>query len=53
MAEKLGKTRQSVYYGLRNHNPDYVKVQIPYTEAFNAITGKEFTPEELFSSNEK
>ena len=52
MATKLEKSRHTVYYQLNGkHMPDYIKVQIPYTEAFNEITGGNFTPEELFSIN--
>lgn len=53
IAEKVGRKREAVYAQIRGtHVPKIDRVQIPYTEAFNEITGCQFTPEELFAVTE-
>lgn len=53
IAEKVGKTRSAVYKQINgDHVPKFDQVQIPYTLAFNEITGSAFTPEQLFGIRE-
>lgn len=54
LAEKVGKTTSAVYKQINGtHVPKVDRVQIPYTEAFNEITGSQFTPDELFAVTEE
>ena len=50
IADKVGKTKSAAYKQISGtHVPKVDRVQIPYTEAFNEITGSQFAPEELFA----
>ncbi|MFZ3233628.1 MAG: hypothetical protein WA194_09190 [Patescibacteria group bacterium] len=54
IAEKVDKKPRSVYAQIcGTHIPKADRVQIPYTEAFNEITGSQFAPEELFAVTEE